>query len=210
MNSTMGRILFVDLSRDTTDAAVAYDVPPEVYENVLSGVGLGAWVLYNTIPADADPLGPENVLGFVSGLLTGSGSLVTGRWMVVTKSPLTGGWGDANCGGNLSPAIKQAGYDGIFVRGRAAHPVYLYIDDQGPQVRDAREYWGLDAVAAEERLKAAHTMKRAPAVAVIGTAGEQGSLISGIVNDGGRIAARSGVGAVMGSKNLKALVLAGK
>lgn len=206
MKSCCGRILEVDL--DTREVR-ARSVPDEVYEAVLSGKGLGVWYLYNHIPAGADPLGPDNVLGFVSGALTGTGALMCGRWMAVAKSPLTGGWGDANCGGVFSPAIKQCGYDAIFFRGVSKTPVYLYADNTKAELRDASAYWGLDATEAEERLIADNWDKKKPAVAVIGEAGEKVSLISGICNEGGRIAARSGLGAVMGSKKLKAVVLAG-
>lgn len=206
MKSCCGRILEVDLE---TGQTCARTIPDEVYEAVLSGKGIGAWYLYRHIPAGADPLGPDNVLGFVSGALTGTGALMCGRWMVVAKSPLTGGWGDANCGGVFSPAIKQCGYDAIFVRGISERPVYLYVDHAKAEIRDASPYWGLDATEAENRLIADHWVKKKPAVAVIGEAGEKCSLIAGICNDGGRIAARSGLGAVMGSKRLKAVVLAG-
>jgi aldehyde:ferredoxin oxidoreductase len=201
-----GKILNVNL---TTGEFKEELIPDEVYQMLLSGVGLGAYILYNRIPAKADPLGPENILGFVSGLLTGTGSLITGRWMVVCKSPLTGGWGDSNCGGNFSPAVKQCGYDGIFFSGISKKPVYLLINDHGAQLKSAEHLWGMDAVAAEEALIAENRQKKDPAVAVIGLSGEKLSLISGIVNDAGRIAARSGVGAVMGSKRLKAVVLEG-
>ncbi len=206
MRGYTGKILWVDLS-----AAEIHEehIPDSVYETVLSGVGLGAAILYNRIPAGADPLRPENVLGFVSGLLTGTPSLVTGRWMVVCKSPITGGWGDANCGGNFSPAIKQCGYDGIFFTGAASTPVYLYVDHHKAEIRPADHVWGMDAVQAEERLIHDNSKPKKPAVAVIGPAAEKLSLISGIANDGGRIAARSGCGAVMGSKHLKGVVLAG-
>ena len=110
----MGKILRVDLSSAQIQEEV---IPDEVYEKYLSGIGLGVYMLYKNIPEGADPLGPDNMLGFVSGLLTGTGSLFTGRWMVVGKSPLTDGWGDANCGGTFSPAIKRCGYDGIFFSG---------------------------------------------------------------------------------------------
>ncbi len=206
MRGYIGKILWVDLTSGRIEEEI---IPDRIYENFLSGVGLGAYILYRDIPANADPLGPDNILGFVSGLLTGTGSVNTGRWMAVARSPLTGGWGDANCGGYLSPAIKQCGYDGIFFKGQAEKPVYLFVDSKGAELRPAGHLWGLDAVAAEEALKAeTHTRKRA-AVAVIGTAAEKLSLISGIVTDGGRIAARSGIGAVMGSKRLKGVVLAG-
>ena len=202
----MGKVLRVDLTAGTT---AVEQIPDEVYEAVLSGKGLGAWYLYKNIPAGADPLGPDNILGFCSGALTGTGAFMTGRFTVVCKSPLTGGWGDANCGGVFSPAIKQCGYDAIFISGISEKPVYLYCDNKGAEIRDASEYWGLDAVEAEDRLRAANEGKKIPRIAVIGQAGENLSLISGICNEGGRIAGRSGVGAVMGSKKLKAVVLAG-
>lgn len=206
MKSCTGKILVVDLTAGTTKTE---QIPDEVYEAVLSGKGLGAWYLYKNIPADADPLGPDNIIGFCSGALTGTGALMTGRVNVVCKSPLTGGWGDANCGGVFAPAIKQCGYDAIFFKGVAEKPVYLYCDNKGAEIRDASEYWGLDAVEAENRLRKETKTKKKPCVAVIGQSGEKMSLISGICNEEGRIAARSGVGAVMGSKKLKALVLAG-
>ena len=206
MKSCIGKILHVDLTSGTITTET---VPEKVYSSVLSGKGLAAWHLYKNIPAGADPLGPENILGFVSGALTGTGALFCGRWMVCCKSPLTGGWGDSNCGGLFSPAIKQCGYDGIFFSGISEKPVYLFCDNTTAELRDASNYWGLDAVEAEERLRIEVPSKKRPCVAVIGQAGEKMSLISGIVNEGGRIAARSGVGAVMGSKKLKAVVLAG-
>jgi aldehyde:ferredoxin oxidoreductase len=206
MKGYMGKILLVDL---TTREISEQKIEDEVYEKLLSGVGLGAYVLYNNIPKGADPLGPENMLGFVSGLLTGTGSVMTGRWMAVCKSPITGGWGDANCGGTLSPAIKQCGYDGIFFKGISEKPVYLYVDNSGAELRDAAHIWGKDAVETEETLEKESLGKKKPAIAAIGHAAEKLSLISGIVNDKGRIAARSGVGAVMGSKRLKAVMLAG-
>ena len=207
MKSCMGHILEVNLS---TGEIAKKAVPERVYNQVLSGKGLGAWYLYKNIPAGASPLGPDNILGFVSGALAGTGAPMCGRWMVVTKSPLTGGWGDSNCGGSFSPAIKKCGVDAIFFKGTSAKPVYLYMDDETCELRDAAKYWGMDAVEAEEKLIEDNKKnKAAPKAAVIGTAGEKLSLISGICNDGGRIAARSGVGAVMGSKKLKAVVLAG-
>ncbi len=206
MKGYTGKILIIDLSNRSIEEQQVAD---QVYEQYLSGVGLGAWYLYQHIPRGADPLGPDNILGIVSGLLTGTGSLVTGRWMAVCKSPLTGGWGDANCGGSLSPAIKQCGYDGLFIKGISKTPVYLLIDEQGARLEDATNLWGEDAVKTEEYLEEIHHGKRKPAIAVIGPSAEKLSLISGICNDKGRIAARSGCGAVMGSKKLKAIVLSG-
>ena len=143
----MGKVLHVDLSQKTISEEILDD---SVYENHLSGTGLGAYILYNNIPKGADPLGPDNIIGFLSGLLTGTGSLFTGRWMLVGKSPATGGWGDANCGGTFSPAIKRCGYDGIFFKGISEKPVYLYIDDKVKELRDASEIWGKDAIETEK------------------------------------------------------------
>ncbi len=200
-----GKILWVDLSAGT---CTVEKVPEKVYENYLSGVGLAAYYLYHRIPAGADPLGPDNILALVSGLLTATGSLMTGRWLAAAKSPLTNTWGDANCGGTFSPAIKQCGYDGIFIQGSSPKPVYLYVNHATAEIRDAAELWGKDARETETLIQQTHPGKEIQ-VACIGQAGEKQSLIAGIVNDQGRIAARSGLGAVMGAKNLKAVALHG-
>jgi aldehyde:ferredoxin oxidoreductase len=200
----MGKILMVDLTnRTTADEAI----PDRVYEQYLSGMGLGAYILYHRIPAGADPLGPENILGFCSGFLTGTGSLFSGRWTLVGKSPLTGSWGDANCGGTFSPAIKRCGYDAIFFTGISPSPVYLHVKNGKTTLKDASDLWGHNATETEEMLKERHGEKAA--VAVIGPSGEKVSLIAGVCSDKGRIAARSGLGAVMGVKKLKAVVLEG-
>ncbi len=202
----MGKVLWVDLTRGTW---LEESIPDEIFKTYLGGIGLGAYLLSRDMPAGVDPLGPDNILGFMSGLLNGTGSLFSGRWMAVGKSPLTGTWGDANCGGTLAFAIKQCGVDAIFFKGISPKPVYFYMDAHGPQLLDAAHLWGRDAVETEESLLIAHQGMKKPAVATIGQAGENLSLISGIVNDKGRMAARSGLGAVMGSKHLKAVVLAG-
>ena len=204
--SYMGKVMWVDL---TTGSITTESIPDRLYNRFLSGTGLASWLLYQRIPAGADPLGPDNVLGFVSGVLTGSGSLFTGRWMVVGKSPLTGTWGDANCGGNLAPGIKGCGVDGIFFKGTSNHPVYFYADTRGAELRDATHLWGKDAVDTEQLLVAENGKRQRVRVACIGMAGERRSLIAGIVNHGGRLAARSGLGAVMGAKGLKAIALCG-
>ncbi len=201
----MGKIMMVDLCSGKIEIET---ISHTVYQFFLSGMGLATHVLYHRIPAKADPLGPDNVLGFVSGLLTGTGSLFTGRWMVTGKSPLTNGWGEANCGGHFSPAIKRCGVDGIFFKGISPKPVYLYVDDTTAELRDAADIWGKDAVETETIL-IGRNKSRNTRVACIGQAGEKLSLISGVSTDKGRMAARSGLGAVMGSKKLKALVLAG-
>ncbi len=201
----MGKILMVDLSSGEINEE---QIPDDVYEKFSSGIGLASWLLYDRIPADADPLGPENILGLVSGLLTGSGTLFTGRWMAVGKSPLTGGWGDANAGGKFSPALKRSGYDGIFFKGISDKPVYLKVIDGKAELVDATHLWGKDIVDADNALK--EEIGKKVQLALIGQAGENLSLISGIANDKARIAARSGLGAVMGSKKLKGVAVGGK
>jgi aldehyde:ferredoxin oxidoreductase len=202
---TWGKILFIDLSPGSTRV----ETPPEaIYRHYLGGYGLGIHYLYQSIPPGADPLGPGNVLAFLPGLLTGSGVQFGGRFMVATRSPLTGAWADANCGGNFGPALRGAGWDGLFISGQAAGPVYLYIDEKNIEIRDAAHLWGKDVRQTETSLHAA--LGADAKVACIGPAGEKLSLISGIVNDDGRLAARGGVGAVMGSKKLKAVVARGR
>lgn len=201
--AVMGKILWVDLTqREIYEETIA----GEIYQRFLSGIGLAAYILYRDIPKGAAPLGPENILGFVSGLLNGTNSFFTGRWMAAAHSPLTGGWGEANCGGTLAPVIKRCGYDGIFFKGSSPNPVYLLIANGRAELRDAAALWGKDTVETDEWLRAAHP---GCSCACIGPAGERLSLIAGISNDGGRMAARSGLGAVMGSKKLKAVALQG-
>ncbi|MFW9942819.1 MAG: aldehyde ferredoxin oxidoreductase family protein, partial [Candidatus Thorarchaeota archaeon] len=140
------------------------------------------------------------------GLLTGTVAPLSGRFMVAGKSPLTGTWGDSNCGGYFAPEIKKCGYDAIIIKGMATGPKYITIINDDKQILDASDLWGLDCVETEEKLIEKHGKVQ---VASIGQSGEKLSLISGIVNDKARIAGRSGFGAVMGSKKLKAIVLKG-
>ncbi|MCP4148613.1 MAG: aldehyde ferredoxin oxidoreductase, partial [bacterium] len=202
----MGKVLWVNLSKGTFNEE---EISQETYKKYLTGTGLGIHLLRREIKQDIDPLGEDNILGFCSGLLTGTGALFTGRWSVMGKSPLTNTYGDSNCGGNFAPALKRSGYDGIFFKGISSKPVYLFIDEKEPVLKSAAKLWGeTDAIEAEEILLEEETANgRKPACAVIGPSGEKLSLISGIVNDRGRIAARSGLGAVMGSKKLKAVVI---
>lgn len=201
----IGKYAVVDLSSGVTDIVTLSD---DFYKKFLTGYGLGAAVIAERQKAGIDPLSPDAHLGFCSGLLTGTGAPFSGRFMVVGKSPLTGGWGDANCGGQLSREIKRAGFDAVFFTGCADKPVWVNINDQGVAIKDAADLWGKDTVETEEKIKAQLGDKKVR-VAVIGVAGEKRSLISGVVTEGGRIAARSGLGAVMGSKKLKAVAFSG-
>ena len=199
-----GKILEIDLTQSKIEKV---NLPDSYYEQYLGGYGLGVRYLYEKIPKHADPLGPDNILGFCPGLLTGTPNPFTGRYMVCGKSPLTGGWGDANSGGYFGPAIKRCGIDAIFVKGMSEKPVILTIIGDTIDLIDGSEYWGIDAVETEKRLK--EKFGKSTQVAAIGRGGENRSLISGIVNEMGRIAARSGLGAVMGAKKLKAIALNG-
>lgn len=200
----MGKILWVDL---TTRTATEESLGESVYREFLGGYGLGVKLLYDRMAPGADPMGPENMLGFVPGLLTGTGTPFSGRFSVVCKSPLTGGWGDSNCGGFFGPELRRCGYDGLFVTGASPEQVYVTLHKGAVEFHEAADLWGKDAPACEEELKHRHGEKWQ--VACIGQAGENLALIAGIVNDRGRLAARSGVGAVMGSKGLKAIALKG-
>jgi aldehyde:ferredoxin oxidoreductase len=203
-NGFFGQILWVDLSQGIIERK---PVPPDRYRDVLGGYGLAVRLLIEWIPPGTDPLGPNNVLAFIPGLLTGTGVPFSGRFMVAGKSPLTGGWGDANCGGHFGPALRSAGLDGVFVTGVAPRPVYLAIDEGQAELRDAGLLWGRDTVETEVRLR--KEMGRGAQALSIGPAGEQRSLIAALITDGGRAAARSGLGAVMGSKQLKAVAVRG-
>ena len=203
-----GKLLFVDL----TNGTLTEETPDEAfYRSSIGGIGLGAQVLLDRIKAKVDALGPDNILGFTTGPLTATGVYGGGRFTIVTKSPLTGGWADSNSGGTLGPELKNAGYDGVFFSGVSARPVCLVIDDGKASLVDAEGLWGKDTYETDDALQEQLGDPGSWKISCIGPAGEQQSLIAGIVNEKGRIAARSGVGAVMGSKKLKALaVRAGK
>jgi len=195
-----GKILNVHLGARTVEPE---SLPEEMYRRYLGGYGLGARLLFDRIPRGADPLGPDNVLGFMPGILTGT-PLFGIRYQAVGKSPKTGGWGDANSGGDFGPVLKHSGWDGVLFSGVAYKPLYLLIQDEEAELRDASDLWGMDAIAVEKELKARHGKKAS--VACIGPAGEACSYMAGICNEHGRLAGRSGLGAVMGSKKLKAVV----
>lgn len=199
-----GRLLFVDLSTHT----LTEEVPDDgFYRDCVGGTGLAAKVILARTSAGVDPLGPSNMLAFATGPLTATGVYGSGRFMVATKSPLTGGWADSNSGGTWGPQMKKAGYDGIFITGIAEQPVCLVIDGGQARLVDAGELWGKDTYDTDDLLQASLGDAGSWTISCIGPAGEQQSLLAGIVNEKGRIAARSGVGAVMGSKRLKAVAV---
>jgi aldehyde:ferredoxin oxidoreductase len=200
-----GKMGFVDL---TTDEIKIETLDEELARDFIGGQGLGARILFERQKKGVDPLGPESYLGFTTGPLTGTKVPTGGRYMVVCKSPLTGGWGDANSGGYFGAELKAAGWDAIFVTGAASSPKYITIFDDRIEIKDATHLWGQDTIDTEKTIQKDAGDKKIR-IASIGPASEKLSLISGIVNDAGRIAARSGVGAVMGAKKLKAVAVRG-
>ena len=200
----MGKILWVNL----TDETIREEILDEaMLIDFLGGYGLGARLLYDLIPAKIDPLGSENILGILTGPLTGTVAPTGTRFTVVAKSPLTDGWGDANGSGFFAPALKRSGFDAVFFTGIASKPVYLYLDEGRVELRDASTLWGMDCYEIEDWVKA--NLGKDVEAACIGPSGEKLALISGIVHYKGRIAARSGLGAVMGSKRLKMVAARG-
>jgi aldehyde:ferredoxin oxidoreductase len=199
-----GKVLFVDLSTGT----IKTESPDSrVYRDFIGGYGLGARILYDRQKPGADPLGPDNVLGILTGPLTGTPVPTAARYTVVARSPLTGGWGDANSGGDFGPYLKFAGYDAVFFTGISPKPVYLLVDDGKAELKDAAALWGKDSYETEDALMAEYG--RQCRVACIGQSGEKLSLISCVMTDRGSAAGRSGLGAVMGSKRLKAVAARG-
>ncbi|MHA2128430.1 MAG: aldehyde ferredoxin oxidoreductase family protein [Promethearchaeota archaeon] len=199
-----GKILWVNLEDKTFREET---LPKKIYRDYLGGYGLAVKLIYDRMEKGIDPLSPGSILGFFPGLLTGTTAPLSGRYAVTGKSPLTETWGDANSGGTFGPEIKKCGYDAILFKGAANTPQYISIIGEEKQFLDASDIFGLDIIKSENKLKKRHG--KFIKTAIIGKAGERLSKMSGIVNDRGRIAARSGLGALMGSKNLKALVLKG-
>ncbi|MEM2366880.1 MAG: aldehyde ferredoxin oxidoreductase family protein [Candidatus Bathyarchaeia archaeon] len=198
------KVLWVDMSNNEI---VEKKLNDDLYRLYIGGYGIGARIIFSQQKAGADPLGPSNIIGFLTGPLTGTMALSGTRHTVVGKSPLTGGWGDSSSGGFFGAFLKFAGYDGVFFTGISKKPVYLLIDNGKAELRDASHLWGKDTYETEERIKS--ELGKEVQVACIGPAGEKLSLISAIIHCKGRAAARSGLGAVMGSKRLKAIAVTG-
>ena len=206
MKGYHGRFLKVDLNSLTTgDMPLAEDL----LKKFIGGATLAAKLLYDHVRKGMDPLAPESPLIFATGPFTGTSIPMVSRYAVCGVSPLTGYWGEATSGGAFPFRLKQSGYDGVFITGKADKPVYLYLDHGTAQIREAADLWGRDIYETQEMLKAA-IGKPGLGIACIGPAGEQMARTAGIMNDAGRAAGRCGLGALMGSKNLKAVVATGK
>jgi len=205
MNGCLGRLLTVDLGtgRIGEEAIAEND-----RRDFVGGASLAARLLYRRLTPTLDPLGPDNPLLFLTGPLTGTAGPAVGRFVVCAKSPATHLWAESNCGGFVGPEIRFTGYDGILFSGRASSPVYLWLNDGKAELRDASRLWGKDAYETQSLIKreAADSLAR---VACIGVAGERMIPFALILGDHGRVAGRTGMGAVMGSKNLKAVAVRG-
>ncbi len=204
MNGYGGSILRVNL---TTGQITKQPTPPEVARDYIGGRGFGAYFLFKEVPKNAEPLGPENKLIISTGPLSGLMVPGAGKCDWTTKSPLTGGYASASMGGHFTAELKYAGIDSIILEGVSPKPVYLFIDDDKVQLLDATNLWGKGAFELEVDFK--HKYGEEYQVAVIGPGGENMVLYACVNHDYGRQAGRGGVGAVMGSKKLKAIVLHG-
>jgi len=202
-----GKLLVVDLR---TGEMKERHVPEEEYHDYLGGSGAAAKILYEELDPAIDPLGPENTLIFMAGLLTGTVVPCACRTAVCARSPLTGIWNESAVGGFWGANLRFSGYDGIIVKNRSERPVYLWVSDQGVELRDAAAVWGMDAFETDQILRQ-ETNDRAK-VAAIGPAGERMVRFASVTYEGriARASGRGGIGAIMGSKNLKAIVTHGK
>jgi len=202
----MQPILTVNL---TTREIGEYTIPKDWERDYLGGASLAARLLYEYLTPDLDPFSPDAPLLFLNGPLSGTSGPAVGRFIIAGRSPATRLWGESNCGGFWGPELRMAGYDGLWVRGKAGHPVYLWIQKGNIEFREAGHLWGMDTYqvksAIENELQAGKVR-----VAVIGPAGEALIPFALILADHGRVAGRTGMGALMGSKNLKAVAVQGR
>ena len=205
MNAFMNSILRVDLF---TGSITKEQIPEHWMRKYLGGAGIASKYLFDEVPPDIDPLGPDNKLIFMTGPLTGTASASASRYSVVAKSPLTGIWGQGNSGGSFGPALKRAGYDGVIIEGRSDKPVFLNISGGHAELRPADDLWGKTVPETENLLKE-KTSSRVT-IASIGPGGENLVRYAAIMNNKNRAVGRTGLGAVMGSKKLKAIVCSGK
>lgn len=204
MNGWNNKILDIDLTKQTYET---HPLDMEMAKLFIGGRGLGMRLLWDLVGPDVKPLDPENVLIFTNGPLTGTGYQTSNRFSVTTKSPLTGTVLDANSGGWWGMQFKKAGYDVMIVRGKASSPVWLEIKNEEIAFHDASDLWGMRVFDLTEKLGQNNNKRN---VLCIGPAGENLSHVAAIMNDRERALARGGPGAVMGSKNLKAIVVEGK
>ncbi|PNV78390.1 MAG: aldehyde:ferredoxin oxidoreductase [Thermoproteota archaeon] len=205
MGGYMGRILRVDLS---SGKIVDVETSKDLISKYIGGLGFVVRILWDEIDERTDPLGPENRLVIATGPLTGTMFPAAGRYQMGAKSPLTGVWGQSNSGGFFGPELKFSGYDAIIIQGRSERPVYLCIYDGKPEIKRADHLWGKNTYETADMIRE-ELDDREVKIAAIGQAGENLVRYAAVINDHGRAAARSGMGAVMGSKKLKAIAVRG-
>jgi len=206
MNGYHGKFLKVDLGAGATS-----DLPlsEEMLKKYIGGATLAAGLIYDHVKPGMDPLAPESPLVMATGPFTGTAVPMVSRYAICGVSPLTGLWGEATSGGVFPFRLKGSGFDGYFFTGKAAKPVYVYVKDGQAEIRDASKLWGLDSYACQEAIKKELNDKDV-SVACIGPAGEMKLPFAAVMNDEGRAAGRCGMGALMGSKNLKAVAASGR
>lgn len=204
MKGWTGKLIRVNLTEKTIKIEDTNMDDAKLY---MGGRGLGSKYLYDEIDPTIDPLSSENKLIYMTGPLTGTYATCAGRFNIVTKAPLTGTIGASNSGGNFGPEMKFAGYDGIIFEGKSEKPVYLHINNDTIELKDASHLWGKDVSETTDTLLLEN--EEDAKVSCIGPGGEKQVLFATIMNDKDRAAGRSGLGAVMGSKNLKAVVIKG-
>ena len=205
MHGYFGKILKVDLTEGKTEVL---EPDEQLYRDYLGGSGLAARLFFDMGACDADPLGADNPLFVMHGPLSGTTLPGCSRLEVCARSPLTGIWGESSMGGHVSPQFRGTGYDGIVITGASSKPVYLWITDKAVEIRDASGLWGKDTFETEDALREELGDKRVKVMS-IGPAGENLVKYAAIVNDKGSLAGRTGMGAVMGSKKLKAIAFRG-
>jgi aldehyde:ferredoxin oxidoreductase len=204
LNGYGGQVLRVNLTAGTIEKT---ELDPELAKDYLGGRGFAAKVLYSELEKGTDPLGPDNKLIVAAGPLSGLLIPGAGKTTFAAKSPATGGYADSNVGGLFSAEMKYAGYDLIIFEGTSPEPVYLFIDGETVELRDAKEYWGQGSITLETTLK--KELGEDFQIASIGPGGENLVKFACISHDFGRQAGRAGVGAVMGSKKVKAIAVHG-
>jgi len=200
-----GKILCVDLSSGKISTR---EFDESFARKYLGGVGLATKIIYERVTKSTNPLGPSNVIVFATGPYQTSTICSSGRCSVAAKSPLTGYWGESSSGGHIGPELKRAGFDAVVITGRAQKPVYLWINDGKTEIRDGTELWGKDTAQTTDLLKD-KLGKDAGSISCIGQAGENLVRFACIANEKHGFFGRNGLGAVMGSKNLKSLVIKG-
>jgi aldehyde:ferredoxin oxidoreductase len=199
----LGNILEIDL---TAEKWQFKEFPETIAQNYLGGRGFNVRHLYDSIPPGTDPCGPDNILALSCGALTGTAAPVSSRLHINALSPLTGVLGSSNIGGRFGVGLRSGGIQQLVIRGRASRPVYLWIDDDSVEIRNAKSLWGKDTWETQDELKSKLGSKKLKILA-IGPGGENGCGFGCIITERDHAAGRTGMGTVMGSKNLKAIVV---